>query len=142
MIVLQEPFYFFSYLYHFYDDIRTKWIRFYLHVSTIVALKCIYPLLILNGRSRIYLSNKTSVIVEIKIFTISVLGESDLVYTETLLGIGRNEFKDKTILILGGGDGGILHELLKQSPAYVLMAEVRLFFLQNIISCIYIQILL
>nr|XP_022296145.1 spermine synthase-like isoform X1 [Crassostrea virginica]XP_022296146.1 spermine synthase-like isoform X1 [Crassostrea virginica]XP_022296147.1 spermine synthase-like isoform X1 [Crassostrea virginica] len=53
-----------------------------------------------------------------------MLGESDLVYTETLLGIGRNEFKDKTILILGGGDGGILHELLKQSPAYVLMAEI------------------
>lgn len=53
-----------------------------------------------------------------------MLGESDLVYTETLLGIGRNEFKDKTILILGGGDGGILHELLKKSPAYVLMAEI------------------
>lgn len=57
--------------------------------------------------------------------TLSVLGESDLVYTETLLGLGRNEFKDKTILILGGGDGGILHEILKMSPAYVLMAEVR-----------------
>lgn len=56
---------------------------------------------------------------------LSVLGESDLVYTETLLGLGRNEFKDKTILILGGGDGGILHEILKMSPAYVLMAEVR-----------------
>lgn len=54
-----------------------------------------------------------------------VLGESDLVYTETLLGLERNAFKDKTILILGGGDGGILHELLKMSPAYVLMAEVR-----------------
>ncbi|XP_078340700.1 spermine synthase-like isoform X2 [Crassostrea virginica] len=53
-----------------------------------------------------------------------MIGESDLVYTETLLGIGRNEFKDKTILILGGGDGGTLHELLKQSPAYVLMAEI------------------
>lgn len=56
---------------------------------------------------------------------LSVLGESDLVYTETLLGLGRNEFKDKTILILGGGDGGILHEILKMSTAYVLMAEVR-----------------
>ena len=71
-------------------------------------------------------AKKTRVIVEIIILNISVLGESDLVYTETLLGIGRNEFKDKTILILGGGDGGILHELLKQSPAYVLMAEVRI----------------
>lgn len=57
-----------------------------------------------------------------------VLGESDLVYTETLLGLERNAFKDKTILILGGGDGGILHELLKMSPAYVLMAEVRGFY--------------
>lgn len=56
-----------------------------------------------------------------------MLGESDLVYTETLLGMGRNEFKDKTVLILGGGDGGVLHELLKMSPAYVLMAEVRFF---------------
>ena len=107
-----------------------------------MSFKCRHPILILHGLSSIYLSNKTRVIVEIIIFNISVLGESDLVYTETLLGIGRNEFKDKTILILGGGDGGILHELLKQSPAYVLMAEVRLFFLQNIISCIYIQILL
>nr|XP_034307622.1 spermine synthase-like [Crassostrea gigas] len=53
-----------------------------------------------------------------------MLGESDLVYTETLLGMGRNEFKDKTVLILGGGDGGVLHELLKKSPAYVLMAEI------------------
>ncbi|XP_062585688.1 spermine synthase-like [Saccostrea cucullata] len=53
-----------------------------------------------------------------------MLGESDLVYTESLLGIGKNVFKDKQILILGGGDGGILHELLKQSPAFVLMAEI------------------
>lgn len=77
-------------------------------------------------------AKKTRVIVEIIILNISVLGESDLVYTETLLGIGRNEFKDKTILILGGGDGGILHELLKQSPAYVLMAEVRIYFYKTL----------
>ncbi|XP_062585689.1 spermine synthase-like [Saccostrea cucullata] len=53
-----------------------------------------------------------------------MLGESDLVYTESLLGRGKNDFKDKQILILGGGDGGTLHELLKQSPAFVLMAEI------------------
>ncbi|XP_055999429.1 spermine synthase-like isoform X2 [Ostrea edulis] len=53
-----------------------------------------------------------------------MLGESDLIYTETLLGIGKNDFKNKHILILGGGDGGVLHELLKQSPANILMAEI------------------
>ncbi|XP_048739621.2 spermine synthase-like isoform X2 [Ostrea edulis] len=53
-----------------------------------------------------------------------MLGESDLIYTETLLGIGKNDFKNKDILILGGGDGGVLHELLKQSPVNILMAEI------------------
>ena len=72
---------------------------------------------------------------EKNVFLFAVIGESDLLYTETLLGIGRNEFKDKTILILGGGDGGTLHELLKQSPAYVLMAEVSFAIPKTILSC-------
>lgn len=54
-----------------------------------------------------------------------VFGESDLVYIEILLGLGRNEFKDKIILILGGGDGGILYEILKMLLVYVFMVEVR-----------------
>ncbi len=54
----------------------------------------------------------------------SVLGESDLIYTNTLCCIGEEDYKDKTVLILGGGDGGILHELLKQKPKFVTMAEV------------------
>ena len=53
-----------------------------------------------------------------------MLGESDLIYTNTLICHGEEDFTDKTVLILGGGDGGILHELLKQNPKYVTMAEV------------------
>ena len=56
---------------------------------------------------------------------VAVLGESDLIYTNTLICAGEESFTDKTALILGGGDGGILHELLKQNPKHVLMAEVR-----------------
>ena len=56
-----------------------------------------------------------------------VLGESDIIYTNTLLGLERaNLYKDKTIMILGGGDGGLLYELLKLSPRLVIMVEVRL----------------
>ncbi|XP_060573907.1 spermine synthase-like [Ruditapes philippinarum] len=53
-----------------------------------------------------------------------MIAESDNIYTLTLLGINRNVYKDKTILILGGGDGGLLHELLKMLPQYVLMVEI------------------
>ena len=53
-----------------------------------------------------------------------MLGESDLVYTNTLICYGEEDFKGKTVLILGGGDGGIIHELLKQKPKYITMAEV------------------
>ncbi len=60
------------------------------------------------------------------IHCVSVLGESDLIYTETLIGVGREDFCGRTALILGGGDGGILHELLKQNPEHVTMAEVRM----------------
>ncbi len=54
-----------------------------------------------------------------------MLGESDLIYTSTLCGLGTLDYKGKEILILGGGDGGILHELLKEQPKYITMAEVR-----------------
>ena len=53
-----------------------------------------------------------------------MLAESDIDYTKTLLGNGRENYKDKDILILGGGDGGVLNELLKESPKFVTMVEI------------------
>jgi len=53
-----------------------------------------------------------------------VIAESDLVYTQALLGNGRADYKDKSVLILGGGDGGVLHELLKENPRSVVMVEI------------------
>ena len=53
-----------------------------------------------------------------------MIAESDLVYTQALLGNGRVDYKDKSVLILGGGDGGVLHELLKESPRSVVMVEI------------------
>ena len=55
-----------------------------------------------------------------------MIAEGDIVYTKTLLGNGRENYKDKEILILGGGDGGVLHELLKESPKFVTMVEISL----------------
>lgn len=53
-----------------------------------------------------------------------MIAESDLVYTQALLGNGRVDYNDKSVLILGGGDGGVLHELLKQTPKSVIMVEI------------------
>lgn len=53
-----------------------------------------------------------------------MIAESDEIYTTTLLGVERNDFQDKKVLILGGGDGGLLHELLKMSVKHVLMVEI------------------
>ena len=54
-----------------------------------------------------------------------MLGESDLIYTTTLTGVGgRESYRGKEVLILGGGDGGILYELLKEDPAMVVMVEI------------------
>lgn len=52
------------------------------------------------------------------------LAESDIAYTKAITGNGREDFRDKDILILGGGDGGILHELLQDKPAFVTMVEI------------------
>jgi len=57
-------------------------------------------------------------------FLLLDLAESDIMYTKTITGSGREDFKDKTILILGGGDGGILNELLQHSPKFVTMVDV------------------
>ena len=53
-----------------------------------------------------------------------MLGEGDLIYTQTLCRIGQEDYKNKTVLILGGGDGGILHELLKEEPEFITLAEI------------------
>ena len=53
-----------------------------------------------------------------------MLAESDIDYTKALLGNGRESYKDKDVLILGGGDGGVLNELLKESPKFVTIVEI------------------
>lgn len=40
---------------------------------------------------------------------------------------GEENYKDKTILILGGGDGALLNELLKESPKFVTMVDISFF---------------
>jgi len=52
------------------------------------------------------------------------LAESDVVYTETMMQSRMHPYADKTCLILGGGDGGLLHEILKEKPRMVTMVDV------------------
>lgn len=52
------------------------------------------------------------------------LSEADLVYSHNLMQHGKVSYKDKTVLILGGGDGGLLHELLKEGPSMVTMIDI------------------
>ncbi|CAL8129585.1 unnamed protein product [Orchesella dallaii] len=52
------------------------------------------------------------------------LAESDLIYTESLMWRGKVDYKGKHVLILGGGDGALLHELLKEDPAFVTMIDI------------------
>lgn len=71
------------------------------------------------------------------------LGEGDINYTRGLMKFGINSYTgtlpfyirhfplnisfviaDKEVLILGGGDGGLLHELLKESPKSVTMVDI------------------
>ncbi|CAN7988544.1 unnamed protein product, partial [Ixodes hexagonus] len=49
------------------------------------------------------------------------LAEKDISYTHGLMKYRRVSYTDKEILILGGGDGGLLCELLKEKPKYVTM---------------------
>ena len=57
-----------------------------------------------------------------------VIAESDIAYSQALLGNGQEDYRDKTVLILGGGDGGVLHEVLKESPKFVTMVEISFSF--------------
>ena len=52
------------------------------------------------------------------------ISESDLIYTETLMQRGKENYEGKEIVILGGGDGALLWELLKEKPKFVYMLEV------------------
>lgn len=52
------------------------------------------------------------------------LSDRDLIYTETLMQRGKEDYDGKEIVILGGGDGALLHELLKENPKLVLMFEL------------------
>ncbi|XP_055842825.1 spermine synthase isoform X2 [Episyrphus balteatus] len=52
------------------------------------------------------------------------IAESDLIYTETLMCRGTENYEGKEICILGGGDGALLYELLKEKPKHVVMLEI------------------
>uniref|UniRef100_A0A2P2I435 Spermine synthase-like n=1 Tax=Hirondellea gigas TaxID=1518452 RepID=A0A2P2I435_9CRUS len=52
------------------------------------------------------------------------LAESDLSYTHGLMNKGVDSYAGKTVLILGGGDGALMHELLKEDPEHVLMIDI------------------
>lgn len=52
------------------------------------------------------------------------LAESDLPYTHGLMNKGLDCYTGKTVLILGGGDGALMHELLKENPEHVLMIDI------------------
>jgi len=52
------------------------------------------------------------------------LAESDLVYTHSLMCHGKQQYKGKEVLILGGGDGALLNELVKEKPKFVTMVDI------------------
>ncbi|XP_037125446.1 spermine synthase [Syngnathus acus] len=52
------------------------------------------------------------------------LAESDLPYTEAIMGSGNEDYAGKEVLILGGGDGGILAQAVKQKPKMITMVEI------------------
>lgn len=52
------------------------------------------------------------------------MADSDLAYTRAIMGGGREQYAGKEVLVLGGGDGGILHEAVKLKPKMVTMVEI------------------
>ncbi|XP_067141111.1 spermine synthase isoform X1 [Centruroides vittatus] len=52
------------------------------------------------------------------------LGECDINYTHGLMKRGDLSYCNKEILILGGGDGGLLYELLKEKPKFITMVDI------------------
>ncbi|TWW74758.1 Spermine synthase, partial [Takifugu flavidus] len=54
------------------------------------------------------------------------LADSDTAYTHAIMGSGKESYTGKEVLILGGGDGGILAEVVKQKPKMITMLEISL----------------
>lgn len=52
------------------------------------------------------------------------LSESDCIYTHTLMRKGTINYKDKSVLILGGGDGGLLYEISLEQPKMIVMVDI------------------
>ncbi|KAF7670269.1 hypothetical protein LDENG_00299820 [Lucifuga dentata] len=52
------------------------------------------------------------------------LGESDLAYTQAIMGSGKENYTGKEVLILGGGDGGILAEAVKLKPKMITIVYI------------------
>ncbi|GBM00832.1 Spermine synthase [Araneus ventricosus] len=52
------------------------------------------------------------------------LAESDINYTHGVMKYGSISYTGKEVLILGGGDGALLHELLKENPKFVTMVDI------------------
>ncbi|XP_038613131.1 spermine synthase [Tachyglossus aculeatus] len=59
------------------------------------------------------------------------LAESDLAYTQAIMGSGKEDYTGKEVLILGGGDGGILYEIVKLKPKMVTMVEIDQMVIDN-----------
>lgn len=73
------------------------------------------------------------------------LAESDLPYTQAIMGNGREHYAGKEILILGGGDGGILCEAVKLKPKMITMVEISfkpIFILSILKDCHWKKVLL
>ena len=47
-----------------------------------------------------------------------------MAYTRAIMGSGKEDYSGKDVLILGGGDGGILCEIVKLKPKMVTMVEI------------------
>ncbi|ESN90140.1 hypothetical protein HELRODRAFT_104383 [Helobdella robusta] len=52
------------------------------------------------------------------------MGESDAIYSHTLMQKGKTNYQDKSCLVLGGGDGGLLYELLNEGAKKVILVDI------------------
>lgn len=59
-----------------------------------------------------------------KLSVMADLAESDIAYTNAIMGSGKENYAGKEVLVLGGGDGGILAEVVKQKPKMITMVEI------------------